>query len=89
METVDMIHCDCLAENDRQYTLIHYANWSWEANWHGETIFYDRQGKDAVAVVSLKPGRVILFNGNIPHSAIAPSRIASFPRYTIANKLQF
>jgi hypothetical protein len=89
MDTVDMIHCDCLAENTKQFTLLHYANWFWNPNWHGETVFYDDQGQDVVAAVSLKPGRVVFFNGNIPHSAIAPSRISEYPRYTIANKLQF
>jgi len=89
METVDMIHCDCLADNTKQFTMLHYANWYWEPNWHGETIFYDDQGQDVVAAVSLKPGRVVFFNGNIPHSAIAPARIAAYPRFTIANKLQF
>ena len=89
LETVDMIHCDCLAENTKQFTLLHYANWCWDPNWHGETIFYDSTGQDVVAAVTLKPGRVIFFNGNIPHSALAPSRIAPYPRYTIASKLQF
>jgi len=89
METVDFIHCDCLADDTKQYTLLHYANWCWDPNWHGETVFYDDQGRDVVAAVTLKPGRVVFFNGNIPHSAIAPSRIAPYARYTIACKLHF
>lgn len=89
MDTVDMVHSDCLSDCDTQYTLLHYANWHWELNWHGETIFYDDEGQEIVGACAVKPGRVIIFPGSIPHSARAPSRIAQYPRYTIATKIFF
>lgn len=87
LETVDTVHLDCLAEEKNNYTVLIYANFIWKSKWHGETIFYDDDCEEAVFVVSPKPGRLVFFDGAIPHSAIAPSRIAEYPRYTIATKI--
>lgn len=84
--TADLIHTDSCSSQDNAYTILHYANFKWESQWHGETIFYDDNFSEALYAVTIKPGRVVMFNSNIPHSATSPSTIAEYPRYTIVTK---
>jgi SM-20-related protein len=37
-------------------------------------------------VVSPRPGRLVIFDGSIPHAGRPPSRICHAPRYTLAYK---
>lgn len=85
--TVDMIHSDSRGFEKNGKTLLHYANYTWDKNWHGQTNFYSDNVENIVYSCMIKPGRVILFDGTIPHSATAPSTVAVHPRYTIATKI--
>ena len=67
-------------------TVLYYANHSWEFNWGGETLFLNEQGSEIVAAVIPKPGRIVIFDGNIGHSARPPSILASCARMTVALK---
>lgn len=67
---------DCLV-------VLYYANLEWHQEWAGETIFFDKQNKEAVAVNSFKPGRIIVFDGNAPHSIRPQSIVAPDYRFTI------
>lgn len=89
LETVDKIHTDSASTDEHHYTILQYANHLWDLSWHGETLFYDDNGTEVESGVTVKPGRVIFFDSRIPHCAIAPSRVATYPRYTIATKLFF
>ncbi len=61
-------------------TVLYYANLDWQDGWYGETIFYDPQDIKSIAHTSLYvPGRMILFDGSIPH-AIRPQSIKA-PKY--------
>jgi len=84
--TVDKMHVD--APNNNEYTLLYYANIKWDINWGGETLFYDNSAKEIIASIIPKPGRVVLFQGTIPHSARPVQIHCPEDRYTIALKLK-
>lgn len=86
--TVDRLHADATSFHiDPTYTILQYANFRWEVDWHGQTVFYDDDHKEIVFSSVVKPGRVIVFDSTIPHSATAPSKLSEYPRFTIATKL--
>ena len=58
-----------------QHVVLYYANLEWEDGWYGETIFYDEFKENDITFTSpYIPGRIILFDGNIPH-AIRPQSV--------------
>ncbi len=79
------VHVDNTAEGF--YTLLYYANPEWQADWTGETVFYNEAQNDIIKSVYPTPGRMVLFDSRVPHSARTPSRSCEFIRYTIAVKL--
>jgi hypothetical protein len=85
--TVDMIHVDSPTNSVNAYTLVHYGNFIWNKNWHGETVFYNSNSDEIMFSVMPKPGRIVFFDSNIPHCARPPSSLSEYSRYTIATKL--
>lgn len=79
-------HTDCLPGSD-ELTALWYVSTMWDHEWGGETLFFDSHN-DARAVVSPRPGRLAIFNGNLTHAGRPPSRICVEPRFTLALKLQ-
>ena len=79
------VHVDNAAEGF--YTLLYYANPRWQADWYGETVFYNETQDEIVKAVYPTPGRFVFFDSRMPHSARAPSRSCDSIRYTIAVKL--
>ena len=68
--------------------LLYYMNLDWKDGWYGETLFYDPCDFDKIIFTSTyKPGRIILFDGNIPH-AIRPQSIKA-PKYRFSLSLFF
>lgn len=67
-------------------TVLYYANDVWDPDWGGETMFYDGAGEVTMAVVP-RPGRIVVFHGDLIHSARAPRVLFSHYRYSIAIKL--
>lgn len=86
-ETVDIVHVDSPTNTPGGKTILQYANYCWNRNWHGETVFYNSDVSEIIYSTMMKPGRVVIFDSNIPHSARAPSKLADYARYTIATKL--
>jgi SM-20-related protein len=66
-------------------TSLYFANSVWETNWMGETIFYNDEGEPVYAVIP-KPGRLIVFAGDIVHRGGVPSRECFEPRLSLAFK---
>jgi len=64
-------------------TFLYYANLAWKGKWGGETIFYDGN-LDAVAAVTPKPGRLVMFHSNIFHRAGVPHPDTPTYRYTVS-----
>jgi hypothetical protein len=73
---VDSHHTDALI-------LLQYVNLKWDKNWDGFTIFRDQEKEDLEFVSDFVPGRVILFDGDIPHKAGCQSLDAPPFRFTI------
>ncbi len=59
--------------------VLYYVNLEWRDGWYGETLFYSEDTRDVVFTSPFVPGRMILFDGNIPH-AIRPQSVAA-PKY--------
>ena len=78
-------HTDCPPDR-RELTILWYLSKHWEPEWGGETMFFDASG-DAMFCVSPKPGRLVVFDGAIPHAGRPPSRICYSPRFSFAIKL--
>lgn len=55
----------------------------WDPEWGGEFILYDNN-KEATEVCSFIPDRLIIFNGSTKHRGVAPTRLSSLLRVTIA-----
>lgn len=66
------LHTD--SDDPGHFTSIYYAHQGWEANWAGETVFFDAAQCDVIKSVSPIPGRLVHFRGDIPHAARSPSR---------------
>ena len=77
----DSIHDD---GGPGSYTFLLYVNPVWRPEWGGETMFYNVSVDDVVAAVLPKPGRVIFFDGRLPHAGRAPARGFTGLRVTLA-----
>jgi SM-20-related protein len=64
-------------------TFLYYANLVWRGRWGGETVFYD-DAIDAVAAVTPKPGRLVMFHSNLFHRAGVPHPDTPTYRYTLS-----
>ena len=67
-----------------------YGNNNWDANWGSETVFFDKIGSDAEIIKSIlpKPGRLVLFDANIPHTGRVPSSMFPNYRYSLVYNLK-
>ena len=62
--------------------LLYYANIRWKEEWSGETLFYNDNMQDILFASPYTPGRLILFDGNMPHTIRSQSSIAPQYRFT-------
>jgi Rps23 Pro-64 3,4-dihydroxylase Tpa1-like proline 4-hydroxylase len=62
--------------------LLYYVNIRWQEEWSGETLFYNDNMKEILFATPYIPGRVILFDGKIPHTIRPQSIIAPHYRFT-------
>lgn len=70
-------------EDTTPITLLYYANTTWELDWGGHTFFLSEDLKDILYTCEYKPGRVVVFNGTIPHMIMAPSILALKSRFSV------
>lgn len=92
-------HCD--TTNPKGRTFILYANETWDYQWGGQTIFFDRikvdnhEKKDTDEIVNSSgvhhvmpiPNTAVYFPSNMVHYAVGPHRDFYGIRYTIAYHL--
>ena len=64
-------------------TYLYCCTPDWKPEWGGEFIVYD-ENREAKTATSFKEDRLIIFNGSLPHRAVAPIRLSSLLRVTIA-----
>jgi len=77
-------HTDCLP-GEQHLTTLWYVAPEWNVEWGGETVFFNSR-HDAEAVVSPRPGRLVVFDGSLTHVGRPPNRVCYVPRYTLALK---
>lgn len=84
---IHKIHVDEFSNGDG-LTLLYYVNRNWNCDWGGETIFYDDERKNIKYVSSFVPGRIIIFESSIPHSAKPQHLNGPSYRFTLACKFK-
>ena len=67
-----------------QVVILYYVNVEWHDGWGGETLFYNEKLTDAIKVSSFVPGRIVVFDGQIPHTIRAQSTYGPDYRFTIS-----
>lgn len=82
--TEGYIHTDTDRAEDQ--TCVIYMNREWDANWGGETSFYNHDRSAVLLSVIPKIGRLVVFPGVIPHCAKPVSRICNKARLTLMFK---
>jgi SM-20-related protein len=68
-----------------QRSILIYCCPRWEPAWGGETLFFDADGDIAAAVLP-RPGRALVFRGDVLHVARAPSRFCPIERRVLVFK---
>lgn len=61
------IHTDSCA-----LTLLYYCNMDWKIEYSGHTIFMDDHIEEPIYTSIYTPGKLIVFDGNIPHMILSP-----------------
>lgn len=79
------IHRDNIV-SETGLTVVMFCNDHWATCWGGELVFYDDQKENIIKAVLPKPGRIVIFNGLVPHSARSPSANCDRLRMTLAFK---
>jgi hypothetical protein len=64
--------------------ILYYANLEWFDGWHGETLFFEDNNREILFTSSYVPGRLIVFDGGVPHTIRPQSMIATKFRFTFA-----
>jgi hypothetical protein len=64
---------------------LYYINLDWRDGWHGETLFYSPKNIEKIIFTSVfKPGRILLFDGKVPHAIRPQSRKGPKYRMTLS-----
>ena len=64
--------------------MLYYANLEWNESYAGETLFYDNSLINVESAVSFVPGRIVIFDGTIPHTIRPQSTYGPDYRFTIS-----
>jgi hypothetical protein len=73
----------CEIHNDgKGLTLLYYVNLNWELSWSGHTLFLNENITDIEYAAAYKPGRIVVFDGTIPHMITLPNHQAKDNRLT-------
>tara|TARA_B100001057_G_scaffold468549_1_gene527831 strand:- start:355 stop:879 length:525 start_codon:yes stop_codon:yes gene_type:complete len=68
---------------DDTTVLLYYANLEWRDGWAGETMFYD-DNRVSTQSYDYTPGRILQFDGKIPHTIRPQSIIGPSYRFTVS-----
>tara|TARA_R110001583_G_scaffold169458_1_gene322307 strand:+ start:143 stop:685 length:543 start_codon:yes stop_codon:yes gene_type:complete len=67
----------------QKYNLLYYINMEWKPEYYGETLFFNDLGTEVKYTSMFKPGRIVFFDGNIPHTIRPSSHNAPQYRFTL------
>jgi Rps23 Pro-64 3,4-dihydroxylase Tpa1-like proline 4-hydroxylase len=65
--------------------MLYYANKHWSHHWAGETMFFNDDLSEVEYASVYKAGRLIIFDGEIPHSVRPQSAVAPNYRFTVSS----
>lgn len=84
----DTIHID---DNhlSKPKTALYYPHPDWNIHWGGHTFFFNESLDNIEYAAAYKPGRLVLFDGSIPHCGSPPFASAKDKRYVVTCKFQF
>ena len=82
LSEVNDFHVD--GTNKDPLTILYYANMVWHPSWGGYTLFANDLITNIEYASLYTPGRVIVFDGRIPHCVCTPTRAAKEHRYSFA-----
>lgn len=94
IEGKEMVRCvvNCTCAGDVHFThshgvgelvVLYYANLDWLPEWWGETMFYNDDQSSIVHASRYTPGRIVVFDGAIPHAIRPQSSIGPQYRFTV------
>ena len=69
-------------------TALYYCNLHWKEEYAGETLFFNEDVSEIIYASMYKPGRLIIFDGTIPHTIRPQSSSAPSYRFTYTTFLQ-
>lgn len=67
-------------------TVLYFANPKWKEEWGGGTLMLGEKSAFNVEIQP-KPGRLVLFRGELKHAGGTPSRVCPIPRYVLVLKM--
>lgn len=75
--------------NSGGYTLMLFINHKWDSSWGGEFQILEELNNDSKIINSIQynPGRILLFEGDIPHRALGP-KVPSILRKSLVFRLE-
>jgi Rps23 Pro-64 3,4-dihydroxylase Tpa1-like proline 4-hydroxylase len=79
-------HTDSIGSTKTK-TLLYYPNLKWDIEWGGHTLFTDDNLEEIEYCCMYKPGRIVIFDGNIPHCILPPTK--SSPSYRFSFVMQY
>jgi len=85
-----ILNCDTHADVHNAHShlnmdvILIYLNQDWKLEWYGETLFYSEDLSEIIFAGLYTPGRIICFDGEVPHSIRPNSRLAPKFRYTMS-----
>jgi hypothetical protein len=68
-------------------TFLYYANLNWDIESSGHTLFSNEDKTEIEHCIMYKPGRVVIFDGKIPHCILSPNTVS--PAYRLSFAIQF
>ncbi len=95
-EGISRIYANLTLSGDHQFihtdghewTALFFVAADWKEDWGGELTLYDPDAFAPATSVLPKPGRMVLFDGEIPHRGGCPSRHCSAARISVAVKFR-
>ena len=84
---------ECGIHNDRitkpnNKTFIIYLTDNWDADWHGETLFYKEDKRDIFAASIPFPNDAVVFDSNINHSVSPISKFCLTDRIVLVAQME-
>ncbi len=70
----------------KTWTALFFINSVWNANWGGEFLMYEDGPQPIALSIQPRPGRMVLFDGEIIHRGGSPSKYCLDARITLAIK---